>query len=454
MLSQLQQRFSFLTRIELILLLVGLYLLTQTAYPDIVSDGIIRWQAVSALLNGEAIAPIKFSLVQPILSLPVAIVADLLGESSFTAVSYFNIIILFPFCFIIIYRLSQIYSYTLALRFALLLLSASFLPHHLQFYFGEVLSALAITCGILFLKNNPWLAIIFLAIGIANTPAMFVPFSILVVWLFFTQRTWSFYASLGIILAVFFTLGENYLKYGTWLDSPYLAEGEKGFQTFLPYSGLPGFSYPLFFGVISIIFSFGKGLIFFIPGLLITYHSKTRDLLKLNRCTYGGLIIFSAALILVYAKWWAWYGGSFWGPRFFLILVIPASLALAAVLQKSQGNHQYSLKDSLVFFGILTLSIWVGISGYVFGLEGLDLCWQDNYQLESLCWYTPEFSVLWRPFVTGSIFTLFERTEVNFVYWQLTIWLYFSYLIFKEHLSTLSITSFKIKIYRSQAHST
>ena len=33
--------------------------------------------------------------------------------------------------------------------------------------------------------------------------------------------------------------------------------------TILTYSGRPGFSYPLFFGVLSVLFSFGKGLVCF-----------------------------------------------------------------------------------------------------------------------------------------------------------------------------------------------
>ena len=46
---------------------------------------------------------------------------------------------------------------------------------------------------------------------------------------------------------------------------------------------------------------------------------------------------------------------------------------------------------------ILTLSTWVAIDAGVFELADLDICANDNYA--SLCWYVPEFSPLWRPFV-------------------------------------------------------
>lgn len=48
---------------------------------------------------------------------------------------------------------------------------------------------------------------------------------------------------------------------------------------------------------------------------------------------------------------------------------------------------------------ILFLSLWVGVNGVVFRQNTLDICTQDNYQLEYLCWYVPEFSPLIRPFI-------------------------------------------------------
>jgi hypothetical protein len=52
-------------------------------------------------------------------------------------------------------------------------------------------------------------------------------------------------------------------------------------------------------------------------------------------------------------------------------------------------------------FGALTLSAWVGLNGAVFDQRDLELCVQNTYALEFLCWYTPEFSALWHPFVSG-----------------------------------------------------
>ena len=71
------------------------------------------------------------------------------------------------------------------------------------------------------------------------------------------------------LLAVLITLGENWFKYGGLFKTPYAEEVEHGYRTYLPYSGQPGFSYPLLFGVVSLVFSFGKGILFFAPGLFL-----------------------------------------------------------------------------------------------------------------------------------------------------------------------------------------
>lgn len=50
---------------------------------------------------------------------------------------------------------------------------------------------------------------------------------------------------------------------------------------------------------------------------------------------------------------------------------------------------------------VLCLSVWVGINGAVYGDQALwHTCLDNNAYLETpLCYYTPEFSVLWHPFV-------------------------------------------------------
>jgi hypothetical protein len=124
--------------------------------------------------------------------------------------------------------------------------------------------------------------------------------------------------------------------------------------------------------------------------------------------------------LMVYAQWWSWYGGFFWGPRFFLVASLPASLILAARLRFPDPALQTNLMTGLA----LSLSFWVGINGAVFDQQGLDLCVQDQHALEFLCWYVPEFSVLWRPFIVPWKIRLEQELIIAYgllVFLQLTL---------------------------------
>src|SRR5262249_55819704 len=128
-----------------------------------------------------------------------------------------------------------------------------------------------------------------------------------------------------------------------------------------------GFSEPFLIGLLSILFSFGKGLLFFAPGLLLPLRGALAGLAEGTRrllaTTHLLWVAFLGGLVLVYARWWAWYGGWFWGPRFFLIASLPACLALALRLRPARRP---ALLGDLATLGVLALSVWVGIDGAVY----------------------------------------------------------------------------------------
>ena len=218
---------------------------------------------------------------------------------------------------------------------------------------------------------------------------------------------------------------EAWIRRGSPLNTGY--QSDAGSRTLMPYSGEPGFSYPIFFGLLSILFSFGKGLFFFAPGLLLPVRNK---LLKLQQeikldlyAVYTLWISFLVGLVLVYSHWWAWYGGWFWGPRFLLFASIPASFALAVRLQYRDS----SLKANLLTLLVLALSVWVGIDGAVFYQKNLSICMAQNFSYEFLCHYVPEFSVLWRPFVVTA---QLDMKEIAYVVYSVIVFVYLSFPLF------------------------
>jgi hypothetical protein len=365
---------------------VGLVLLGVSIHPMIDGDGVYRFKDVAQLMMGE-VPNSKYSVVQPLLSLPLYALGAIFGSPE-RIVAYFNYIVFIGLVATLWWEFSEQPERNSVI---VLLMAASMFPHHLQHYYGEVLTASACTIGFVLLERRRHaLACVLLALGAANTPAALPAVTLAV--LFYVYRTGTLSALIAIALAAALIGGELLWKFGAAEATPYLHEGERGFKTILPYSGLPGFSYPFWFGVLSIFFSFGKGLLFFVPGILLRWPGLCPRMPKSQALLTDTLLVFVLGLVLVYAKWWGWYGGVFWGPRFFLIACVPASILFA-----------YSLSQRLAALpvALLLLSVWGCAQGYLYGLEAIEPCTDNHYALEALCWYTPEFSPLWRQFVIG-----------------------------------------------------
>ena len=226
-------------------------------------------------------------------------------------------------------------------RLILILLAGSMFAHHTQVFFGELLTSMLVTIGFatLVIGVEP-IGYVMLIAGIVNTPAtlpaLFLalldrarpPYRVV-------KAAWPAAACVGLMLLEF------YLRRGNFLSSGY--EGNHGQKSVLPYSGLPGFSNPFAFGVLSILFSFGKGLAFFAPGLWLLFKRTAAPMPDVLRKFQRHAVWFLAGLVIVYAKWWAWPGGWFWGPRFFVFAAIPASIALACICAIVKHRQQQRL---------------------------------------------------------------------------------------------------------------
>jgi hypothetical protein len=275
-------------------------------------------------------------------------------------------------------------------KFIIILILGSMFPLHITANYGEVFTAILVAVGILAIQYGytvtGWISII---LGVANTPATIVGLGFVVLALIWKSKKVRFVLALGVVLGII--LFEAWFRSGGVISY----SGDRGYATIEPFSGQPGFSYPLFFGLISILFSFGKGIIWFSPGLLLRVKKELPGMSEKLYESYQLWLFFLLGLVLVYSKWWSWNGGWFWGPRFFLFASIPASFAIAVNLQI---QHK-SIKFNLFIIIILLLSFWVGVNGPVFGLNTLLVCQENGYWLDPLCLYVPEFGVLFRPFV-------------------------------------------------------
>ncbi len=387
--------------IETILIVAGLLAQLLLLPHGMYGDGKTRFLALSALLEHGQLSSMQYSLLGPLFSAPFWLLGKWFWAAEKMCEEY-NLFLLAAALLITYVLLRKRVEPGLLRVFFLIIVAASMFATHVTTYYGEVFTAVCVGFGIMAVTLSSlavpgWLAIV---LGVVNTPATLGGLLCLLIVRTLEQKRGRYL--LVLLAAGGLIMAEAWLRRGSPFNSGYTHDA--GYRTIMPYSGLPGFSYPFFFGLLSILFSFGKGLIFFAPGLLLPIRKALLERQEQEQTkqalyqTYVLWIAFLLGLILVYARWWAWYGGLFWGPRFFLIASIPASFALATRLQHKQSGLIMNLFTMLA----LGLSCWVGLDGAI-------------YALELLCHYTPEFSVLWYPFVVHQHLDLQQKLYA--AYW-------------------------------------
>jgi hypothetical protein len=371
--------------IETGLIVVGLMFIALLLPRIIVGDARERYLNLLLLLFAHKISHTWHSLIGPLFSTPLLLIGEKLGHPvEWTAFYNFTS---FSLCLLLSYFLLRKHvDRSLLRKFFLVLIYGSMFAAHLALYMGEVFTALCVGFGVLIAPRRStsiggWVAVI---LGVANTPATLVGLGLLVLKRMIDSKRLRY-----ILVFVFATLcivTENWIRHGSFVNTA--------------YASTPGFSNPFFLGLLSILLSFGDGLLFFAPGLLLPIRktlSKWPQDQQINLYQiYILWICFVVGMILVYSCWFDWSGAQFWGPRFFLFASIPASFALAVRLMRYK---EASLGMNLLTFVVFCLSAWVSVDGAVFQwFTYPSLCTVHNHAWIAYCWYTPRYSPLWLPF--------------------------------------------------------
>lgn len=345
---------------------------------DIYADGLRRYKELDDLLGRGVIPNDKYSIIGPLFAAPLWYLGHLIRSPDWLVARY-NLL-LFSLGLLAIYLiLKDAVDRALIRKFLLILAVASMFPPALSSFYGETFTALGIGIGILAAVFGPtvlgWVAV---ALGVANTPATAVGMgfaTLLRVLQTGRIRYLAAIAGVGGLIVL-----ENLLRHHSVTNSYYE----------------PGFTYPVFFGILSIVFSLGKGLIFFAPAIFLPVRSYLLASGKSGAQLYRAYSMWIAVLVgmvLIYGGWYDWSGDWFWGPRFFLFASLPCSLALAARLHRPASK----LPGNLATLALLILCSWLGINGAVFDLSAL---LTPCIQAHSGCAYLPETSTLWFPFIS------------------------------------------------------
>jgi hypothetical protein len=377
-------------RLDWVLLALGWLLLWAFEPHHVEADGAVRFEALRQVLETGRWSPIEFPMLGTVLSAPLYLLGRWI-ESPAWWVARYNLL-LAGVGLVALWRLLRGRVEDGVLRGALLLLLAgSMLTHQLSAFGAETFNVVALGIGLAgWTGGRQLLGGTALALGMANIPATSVGVALaLGDW---GLRHRRLRAALPLVLFALLWLGENWLRRGHPLHTGY--ENNAGYRTLLPYSGQPGFSYPLPLGLLQLLLSTGKGLLFFAPGLFLCFPAARRALRPVRPFQRASLLVV-AGLLLVYGQWWAWYGGYSWGPRFLVFAAIPATLRLSAECTHPPRR----VLPLLAVLGALLLSLWGGFDGAMLRFWKQEVCTSNGYAVEAFCWDVPEFSVLFTPFI-------------------------------------------------------
>ncbi len=371
-----------------------LYLLPHS----IVGDDNPRFQSLSLLLETGRIQSPRYSLIGPVLATPFYWLGKAFG-SPVGGVLVYDPALFALMLAALYFLLRPHWPGAGPRRFLLLLAAGSMFPRHLLHFGAEAFTATfaAVGLALVAVAAKPlaqWGGWGVAILGAVNTPATMGALGVATLERVWEKRRLRWLVVPVLALSVYVL--DTYVRTGAVLQTGYA--NDHGMRTMLPYSGLPEWSYPIPFGLLSLLLSFGKGLVFFAGGLCLLPWLRELRLPAALGPLLRLWLAFLLGLLLTYSHWWSWYGGFGAGPRFMLFAALPASLLLAQLTLKPPETWIGEV-SAIVLVG---LGCWVSIATTVFENGGADVCTSNGYQLESLCWYTPEFSVLWNPFVEST----------------------------------------------------
>jgi hypothetical protein len=180
--------------------------------------------------------------------------------------------------------------------------------------YSETLAAVALLAVFRFAEDRPWIA------GLCGSMAIMLRSeSILWLWItvLFATLEWKALVriAIGSTPGLIITFWANFARSGNILSSGYEVD----------------FSTPLLIGIYGLLFSAGKGALFFSP-LLFLFPWAVADLShsRNGRRLAGWAITMAAAQLCFYGRWWDWSGEDSWGPRLITYAMLTALITIAA----------------------------------------------------------------------------------------------------------------------------
>lgn len=146
----------------------------------------------------------------------------------------------------------------------------------------------------------------------------------------------------------------NWARFGSVFEFGYLSGADR--------DAVHGFRLPLLVGLHGLLFSSGKGLIFYVPAVVLLVFAF-RPFAGRHPAEAWAIAAVFAIFVISYSKWNAWHGDFSWGPRF---LAPVAPLLLIPLCGLFDGRGFFGRTGGrIVLAGIFLVSIFIQVLGSV-----------------------------------------------------------------------------------------
>jgi hypothetical protein len=342
---------------------------------QISGDGGVRWHALTSLMDGHRLTEDRYTLEMPLLAVPLWAAGDAVAHASGTSgeerleairrvVQRFNKVVAFGLA---LWAFRKLRTLGLSVRGAAAgvvgLLFASLLVPNAKDFYSECLWTLfaCVAVGLLAAGNRRTRggdAVLAAAAAFAIPldpllgPILAATGVVLAMSAARGERRAAIrgaaLVALGVALGALLSAGENVLRRGSALDFGYESEG---------------FTASLVTGLAGQLFSPARGAVFYLPAFFLGFVLCARLPAGEARRFVLAAVVFGSALILAYAKWHAWHGMTYWGPRFLLPLSVFGALfvALAAGPAWRAGPAARATLVAVVALSYAAYKVGVGI---------------------------------------------------------------------------------------------
>lgn len=184
--------------------------------------------------------------------------------------------------------------------------------------------------------------------------------------------------------------GMNLYKFGSLFETGYSDQAE-GIQ----------FATPILIGLQGLLFSIGRGLIYFSPPLVLALWAFPA-LWRLDRRLTITVAFLIASVLGFHAKWINWSGAWCWGPRHIFMIHIFLALTIAAWMAEAPKNSARRISLAVLFVVGLVVQIYGSSQDFVqfhhvmFRTPGEAPNFRVLYSEGEQAWHDPYYQVVQR----------------------------------------------------------